>query len=169
MNTQPKILKWSLMLGYDNFCIQTQVVTMPDNQDKCLAEGGQWTEHNYYYEKPLPATEGERQLSGYCDLQFTCRQEYQDATGGYDRNIFVVLVVLGALSVLLASFLKSNMVLSGGLSLAGVLSFIIASMRYWSAADNLVKVIILAIALGILIWIAIRKFNDRIRPENNEI
>ena len=46
------------------------------------------------------------------------------------------------------------------LSFAGVLSFIIASMRYWTSADDLIKVIILGIALAILIFIAFKKFKD---------
>jgi hypothetical protein len=60
----------------------------------------------------------------------------------------------------LGSFLKSNILIGIALSLAGVLSFIIASMRYWTSADDLIKVIILAISLAILIWVAMKKFKS---------
>ena len=73
----------------------------------------------------------------------------------------MVLVVLGALAVLVGNFFKGNAVISNGLALGGVLSFIIASMRYWSAANDAIRVVILAIALGILFFIAMKKFRDR--------
>ncbi len=185
MNTQSSILKWSLIIGiiivlnlffnytislvyerpvYEDFCPQTQVVTIPDNQNECVAKGGQWTD-NAYYSKTMPAVPpaGLEESRGYCDLQFTCRQDYETKTKTYDRNVFTILVALGALTLLAGNFFKGNDVISNGLALAGVLSFIIASMRYWSSADNLVRVIILAIALGLLFWIAMKKFNDRIQ------
>ena len=75
----------------------------------------------------------------------------------------MILVVLGALSVLAGNMLVANPVISSGLSLAGVLSFLIASVRYWSSANDVIRVIILGIALGLLFWIAVKKFNDRIQ------
>ena len=179
--TQPKVLRWSVIVGiiivlnlffnytlslvysspeWDAFCPQEQVVEIPNEKDSCVARGGQWTDNQYY--KPAPADRSE-EMRGYCDLQFTCRQEYEDKRGDYERNVFVVLVALGALSVLSGNFFKSNYVISSSLALGGVLSFVIASMRYWSSAGELIRVIILAIALGILFWVAWKKFNDRIQ------
>ena len=161
MNTSNRIGKWSVILGimivlnlffnyalslaykspeYNNFCPVEQVVTVPDNQGECVAKGGQWTE-NAYYGKPVPA--GVIEPRGYCDLQFTCRQEFETANKTYQRNVFA-----------------RNEVISSGLSLAGVLSFLIASIRYWSSANDLIRVIILAIALGLLFWVAMKKFKN---------
>lgn len=178
MNTSNRIGKWSVIFGivivlnlffnyalslaykspeYESFCPVSQVMTNPDNQNACVDQGGQWT-NNTYYGNPVPI--GVKEPTGYCDLQYTCRTEYETANQTYQRNVFVVLVVLGALSVLAGNMLVANPVISSGLSLAGVLSFLIASMRYWSSANDLIRVVILAIALGILFWIAIKKFNN---------
>lgn len=178
MHTQSRVLRWSLIIGivillnlffnyalslvyespeYEAYCPQPQVVTMPDNLNACVSAGGQWTD-NAYYGKPMPVAVNEPR--GYCDLQYTCRQDYEGARNSYDRNVFIILVVLGALSVFGGNYLRGNAVISNGFALAGVLSFIIASMRYWSAADDLIRVIILAIALGILFWVAMKKFRD---------
>ena len=178
MKTQSKILKWSLIIGivivlnlffnytlsliykqpvYEAFCPNTsQIVTIPDTQKVCVDKGGQWT--NNYYGKPVQI--GETQPAGYCDLQFTCRNNFETEQKVYDRNVFITLVLLGAICVAVGNFFKGNMLISTALSLAGVLSFIIASMRYWSSADNLIKVIILGIALAILVWVAMKKFKD---------
>jgi len=84
-------------------------------------------------------------------------QKYETAQSNYDRNIFIALILLGVLSLIGASLLE-NEVLSLAFSWSGVLSLFIASVRYWSDANNLLKVIILAIALAGLIWTAIKKF-----------
>lgn len=179
MNTQTRIGKWSVIIGivivlnmffnyalslaykspkYENYCPETQVVTIPDNQSACTDQGGQWTNNTNYAPKPLPG--GALEPTGYCDLQYTCRQDYQSAYDNYSRNVFVILVVLGAVVVAIGNLLVMNSVISSGLSLAGVLSFVIASMRYWGAASDLVRVVILAIALALLFWVAIKKFKN---------
>lgn len=180
MNTSNNIGRWSIILGimivlnlffnyalslvykspeYIDFCPNEQVVNVPDNQNKCVAKGGQWTD-NAYYGKPVPAGEIVPAPRGYCDLQYTCRQNFEAAHKSYNRNVFIVLVVLGALSVAVGNVFAGNVVISSGLSLAGVLSFLIASVRYWSSANNLIRVFILAVALGLLFWVAIKKFRN---------
>ncbi len=174
MNTQSKVLRWSLIIGivivlnlffnytlslvykqpdFNTYCPNTAQVIQANTQESCVSKGGQWNENTAYAPQKI-------ETNGYCDLQFTCRNEFESANKNYERNVFVTLVILGALCVLLGNYLKGNFLLGQALSIAGVFSFIIASMRYWSNADNLLKVIILAIALIILIWIAIKKFKN---------
>ncbi len=176
MNTQSKVLRWSLIIGivivlnmffnyalsliykqpeFNVYCPNTAQIIEANTKDSCVVKGGQWNENTAYAPQKFDS-------SGYCDLQFTCRQNFDSAQKVYDRNVFITLVILGALCVLLGNYLKSNLVLGQSLSLAGVFSFIIASMRYWSSADNLIKVLILLIALIILIWVAIKKFKNNV-------
>ena len=180
METQSRILKWSLIIGivivlnlffnyalsllykepqFEAFCPQEQVVTIPETQNVCVDKGGQWT-NNVYYGKPIP--ERGIQPEGYCDLQYTCRANFDDVSKTYNRNVFVVLVLLGAISVLVGNFFKGNEVVSHSLALGGVLSFVIASVRYWSAANDLIRVVILGIALALLVWIAVKKFKNKV-------
>ena len=199
METQSKVLKWSLIIGivlvinlffnyalslvyqsptYEAFCPTEQVNKAVDNQKACVEQGGQWTENIYNEVDMAPTTQPIREVLtpvGSCNLQFTCQNNYQAAQRVYDRNVFITLVLLGALCVAAGTFMKGNAVIGIALSMAGVLSFVVASMRYWGSADNLIKVIILAIALCILIWVAVKKFkniqqvstntnNERIQP-----
>ncbi len=174
MNNTSKVLKWSLIIGmvivinlffnyalsliykqpdFVKFCPNTSQVVEANTKDSCVAKGGQWNENNMYAPQKTEA-------NGYYDLQFTCRQDYDASQKNYDRNVFVTLVVLGALCVAGGNFFKGNMVIGQSLSLAGVLSFVVASMRYWSSANDGIKVLILGIALVILIWVAVKKFRD---------
>ncbi len=184
METQSKVLKWSLIIGivivlnlffnyglslvykqpdYNAYFVQEQVIEPIIVKEKCLEVGGQWNEGDARYSgpnnyaKPVPSMP----QKGYCDPNFTKQQELNAAQKVYDRNVFITLVLLGALCVVLGNFLKGNMVIGYALSLGGVLSFIVASMRYWNSADKLIRVIILAIALAVLIWVAMKKFKDQ--------
>jgi len=174
MQNTSKVLKWSLIVGmvivinlffnyalslvykqpdFVKFCPNTSQVVEANTKDSCVAKGGQWNENTAYAPQKIDST-------GYCDLQFTCRQDYDSAQKTYDRNVFVTLVILGALCVAGGNFFSGNMVIGQSLSLAGVLSFIVASMRYWTSANDAIKVAILAIALIILIWVALKKFKN---------
>ncbi len=181
-NKKQGILKWSLILSiiivinlffnvalslvynspqYDEFCPTERVNKVVENEQKCLDEGGSWTE----YEKPRPADvalEENRQITGYCDQQFECRQNYDVARENYERNVFVTLIALGVITLVVSLILKSNIVVSTALSLAAVLNFVVASIRYWGSAHEITKLIILAIALIALITIAYKKFSDKI-------
>jgi hypothetical protein len=83
---------------------------------------------------------------------------YEKARNVYEKEVFITLTILGVISLILGGFIGIS-TLSIAFSWGGVLSLFIASVRYWSQADNLVRVVILALALGILIWLAVKKFN----------
>ncbi len=188
------ILKWSLIIGivivlnlfynytlslvfsspeYNNFCPQKQLNIAPDSQEKCIADGGAWTQYPSNANPKLiengsvtvPNTNN--QQVGYCDQTYLCSQKYDEASKKYDRNVFVVLVVLGVITFVASLFLVKLDLLSIALSIGAVLDFVIASIRYWARADDLIKVLILGVALAVLIWVAVKKFN--IKSENETI
>lgn len=171
-HNKSNVLKWSLIIGivivlnlffnyalsvvysapeYDAFCKQEQVIEPISTRAACLAIGGQWNENS------------SPELKNYfCDPTFTCRQDFEATSKIYDRNVFVTLVVLGVATLALSFFFTGNLVIAYGLSLGGVLSFVIASMRYWGSADDFIKLIILALALAALIYLAAKKFSNRV-------
>ena len=182
METKPKVLKWALIIGivivlnlffnysislfykepdYNNYFAQSQVVKPITTKEECLAVGGQWNENGAVYNNTVPASATTPEMKSYCDPNFTKQQEFNQAEKVYNRNIFIILVILGVVSFLLGTFIPNEIIILS-FSWGGVLSFIIASIRYWSDADNWVKVLILAVALGALIWLAIKKFGKQV-------
>lgn len=137
---------------YDNFIKPTQVVENITTKEKCLQVGGQWSENAY------PAEKGQTKIDGYCNADYTNQLNYQKARDSYEKKVFITLIIFGVLLLVLAGFIAIQ-ILSIAFAWGGVLSLIIASIRYWSSADTLFKVIILAIALILLIWLAVKKFN----------
>lgn len=138
--------------SYDQYIKTPQVVQNISTKEKCVAIGGGWSENVYPNEK------GKTEISGYCDPNYTNQKNYEQARKVYEKKVFITLLSLGILSLILGGFLSLT-ILSISFAWGGVLSLIIASMRYWSLADSISKVIILAIALGLLIWLAVKKFN----------
>ncbi len=173
------ILKWALVAGivivlnlfinfsiqlvyetpeWEAFCVQKQVNVMPDTEQACVAVGGQWNADNYYgpETKPLPMPE----KRGYCDVNFTCQKEYQTALELYNRNVFIILVAAGVIALIVSFFVAGTPAVSLGLSLGGVLSLIVGTVRYWSNMDNYLQVIILGLALIALIWLGVKKIKE---------
>ncbi len=145
--------------AYEDFIKPTQVVEPITTKDDCLKVGGQWTDPDTRYENiPTPGMKSAPAV-GYCDPNYTKQMEFNTATKNYSRTVFIILVILGVISLGLSA-LFTNAILSPAFSWGGVLSLIIASMRYWSDADNFVKVLILGVALGALIWLAVKKFQN---------
>ncbi len=176
-------LKWSLIIGivivlnlfftyalslvytvpsFDDFCGNAQAAIV-DTQQSCLKVGGQWTQTATPQAMVSPGTVPSRapDVNGYCNPTFTCQKNFDAVNKIYDRNVFVVLVVLGIVSIVFGIFLKIPDAVTIGLSLGGVLALIIASVRYWSEAESILKVIILAVALIALIWVGIKKFSEQ--------
>lgn len=181
METKPKFLKWSLIISivvvlnlflnysislfykepdYNVYFLQPQVVEPITNKEDCLKVGGQWNQNNIATKGVYSTPAGPQEVANYCDPNFTKQKEFNQAQKVYQRNIFILLIVLGVISLVLGAFIV-NEIITLGLSWGGLLSLIIASMRYWSVADNLIKVLILAVALGALIWLAVKKFGNK--------
>jgi len=178
------ILKWALIIGiivvlnlffhfatrlvykqprWGNFCQTKQVNIAPQKKEECVEAGGSWNEG--VAEKPEISPTGEvfsrpASVSKYCDVNYTCQQKFETANNLYRRNVFVILVVLGLLSVIAGFVFSASEVISLGLSYGGVLSFIIASIQYWSGMDDYLRVIILGLALAVLIWLGYKKFRE---------
>ena len=142
---------------YDQFIKSTQVVEVIKDKQTCLDVGGQWN-GGEEVTNPKDPNRPVAMYVPYCDPNYTNQINYNDARKVYDRNVFITLVVLGVLSLIVAGFIGVAL-LTISFAWGGVLSFIIASIRYWSVADNLVKVIILGIALATLIYLAVKKFS----------
>lgn len=174
---KPAILKWAIAVAvvivvnlffhyviatfytepkFESFCPnQNQVI---NDAVMCVNNGGQWTNNQLSPKQVTEAVKNGDPL-GWCDVNFTCNKNYTEAHGVYNRNVFIILIVLSLAVLALGVFLPIE-VLSLGFSWSGVLSLIIASAQYWSDANNWMRLVILALALAMLIWLAVKKFKD---------
>ncbi len=174
---QGGVLKWALIIAivivtnlffnyaislvyvepsYDKYCPADVYNRAYDSKSQCLENGGMWSEQVVPVDTKISSAK-KTEITGYCNSTYTCQKKYDDASKIYNRNIFIILVSLGVLVILAGAFVSVSL-LSIAFSWSGVLSLIIASMRYWGSADSIVRVIILGAALSALIWLAVKKF-----------
>ncbi len=169
-------LKWPLIIGigiilniffayaikvsypgkeYSDFCPEKTEIKLIDNSEECLSGGGQWEEYL-----------GEKGIDGYCNQEFKCQTDYTNFSANYEKNVFIILVVLGAIFLGISFLSGINSVLATAFSFGGILTFIVASLRYWHLAPDWLNLFILTIILGILIWLGAKKFQDKKEMEN---
>lgn len=174
------IIKWTLIIGiaivvnlfitylvdviyhtpeFTSFCPERQVNRAIESEAACLEVGGQWNE-NVDMKGAVPQAVTVPIAPGYCDVNYTCSKQFEDKMKVYNRNVFVVFVVAGILLLIGSAYLAGSEAVSLGLSFGGVLALIIGSVRYWSDMNDILRVIILGIALAGLIYVAWKKFKD---------
>jgi hypothetical protein len=163
--------------NYLVFCAVDEMEKPITDKASCTDRGGKWTPYTgvetnsgqTVYTHPI-SKEGnvptkaelydqtvDQKIVGYCDPYFTCGKEYNDASKVYNRNVFVTLAIFGVLLIIGSFFVVMSPAVSIGLSFGGVLSLIVASLRYWSDMNDYVRVTILGVALIVLIGFALKK------------
>lgn len=140
------------MPNWENYCKPELNSVSYENKKTCEDAGGMWSE-NMGYPKEVGAT-------GYCNAQYTCQKEYGDASSVYNRNVFVVLTALGAVTIILALFAALPSSVSSGLLYGGLLSLIIGTVRFWSDMDDYIRFVVTGVVLILLITIGVKKMKD---------
>lgn len=161
---------------YEDFCTQREfkeVIT----QEKCGAENGKWVSYEREVPKPVMAenqflcskisgvgknmtlnceTIEQIKQSGYCDLDFYCREDFDKTREKYNRNVFIVATGIGIIILIVGFALKMASV-SAGLMGGGVLTILYGIIRYWTDLPDYGRFIILGIILAILIWLGYKR------------
>lgn len=145
---------------HEDFCPDEIRSKQLNTQIECEDEGGLWTENrskDFIIEARQPIPVPINVAEGWCDAYYSCNKEYRDVLDFYERNVFVILIILGTLSIIAGFFTVKFEAVSVGLSFGGVLSLIIGTMRYWSAMDDYLRFGVLGAALVALIWLGVKK------------
>jgi len=108
------------------------------NKTSCFIE-----QQNYYEEQSIN--------------QQRCYEAFQPIENNYKRNVFIILSILGVLSIIIGILVKNLHSLSFGLMLGGLISIVYGIIRYWAQMNEYLRFIILGILLAILIWISYKK------------
>ncbi len=86
-----------------------------------------------------------------------CYDDFQPVDNLYKRNVFVILTILGVLTIIVGLSLKNLHALSFGLMLGGLIIIVVGIIRYWANMNEYLRFIILGILLAILIWFGYKK------------
>jgi len=135
---------------YDDYCGKYNGKDY-QTKEKCLEEGGFWQEAQN------PANEGKaRPVQGFCNIYEKCGKEFESRRNAYNKNVFIILSILGLLSLGLGLAIKVS-VISLGFMYGGFISFFIGTVRFWSVMDDYLRFAISGFTLAIIVWLGYKK------------
>ncbi|MBT4935506.1 hypothetical protein HOL21_03120 [Candidatus Woesearchaeota archaeon] len=133
---------------YNDFCDEKPVFI--NTFEQCTEAGGQWDE----YVGPKPVDE----RSGWCNVQFECEAGFNQANEVYNKNVFIITLIVGILAVILGGVVLKLESVSSGIMSGGALTLIYGTIRYWGDMAKYLRFAVLGVVLAILIWIGYKKF-----------
>lgn len=140
------------MPRWDEYCPQSLYSQAHVDKVSCETAGGAWSENQSGKIAGEPA--------GWCDPNFTCQKNHNQQLSVYNRNVFVVLTALGALTLVASLFANLPNAVSSGLLYGGVLSMIIGTVRFWSEMQDYLRFAVTGVVLIVLVAIGIKKMKD---------
>ncbi len=120
---------------YEDYCNYSDIPTMYDKTN-------------------LNNSELQEQAQAQQEEYERCSKLYDDANKNYSKNMFIITLIFSILVITLCTvFIEINSI-SGGLMLGSLMFILYGTGRYWNYMDDLMRFIILGIALGVLIYVA---------------
>ncbi|MFH0808678.1 MAG: hypothetical protein V1888_03645 [archaeon] len=136
---------------YEDYCDDMNYQKNIQTEAGCNDAGGLWTD----YEKDALNMD----IKGYCDVNYFCGKDYEEARKPYERNVFFANLGLGIVLFVVAFFLGLEAV-SSGLMGGAVMLIIYGSIRYWGELSDVWRTMMLGFALAVLIYLGYKKLAD---------
>jgi len=136
---------------FNDFCPGTKTAEFIDTPERCAEIGGYWAVDNY----PRQAVNGEeKDIPGYCDRDYYCRQDYEDAMEENNKNRFFVSIPLGIAIIVVGNVVFALETVGVALMAGGAGTFVWGAGGYWSYASDIWRFLISLFGLVVLIWFA---------------
>jgi hypothetical protein len=107
--------------GYSNYCGEFKTQEIIDTQTRCQEVGGQWNPEGKTYPSRAEMPEAPEAIDGYCDRDFECRQELEEAEKSYNQIRYYIFAILGLTLLLTGIFSIIHTVQYTGLATGGIL------------------------------------------------
>ncbi|MEK6945318.1 MAG: hypothetical protein AABW63_00830 [Nanoarchaeota archaeon] len=137
---------------YNSFCKDRPYYQEINTSVQCEAAQGKW--NPAYGNAPVEAVPIKGSSQGYCDLNYYCQKDWDDAMRLRSRNVFFIALPLGILLIAGGAFFFGLESVGAGLMGGGVGTLIYGSGAYWPFTENWVRFLLSLIGLVILIWFA---------------
>lgn len=131
---------------YNDFCEEYKTPQISETQFQCESAGGKWNS----YDAPVKP-EG---ITGYCEADYTCRQEYEKSSEIYRRNVFIIALPLGIIIIAVGALVFHLDAVGAGLMAGGVGTIIYGIGGYWRYTENWLRFVLSLIGLVALIWLS---------------
>ncbi|MFH1608158.1 MAG: hypothetical protein ABIA78_03415 [archaeon] len=139
---------------YEDFCGEFKTVQVIEDEAQCLDAGGKWNPQDIRcVTTPCP--------QGFCDKDFSCREDYDFARESYYKTLFLITLPLGIALIVVGALVFGLEAVGAGLMGGGVATIIWGVGGYWQYSENLLKFILsllgLIIIIGVSYWFSRRE------------
>ena len=135
---------------YSDFCAEFKTAEIIDTQERCEDIEGKWTETGQGV--PKRVIDG-AELSGFCDRDYTCRMDLEEAREKYSKNVFLIALPLGIAVLALGAFVFGLEVVGAGLMGEGIGIIFYGTWGFFWQTSDLIRFIISLIGLVLLIYL----------------
>lgn len=132
---------------YDDFCEFDRKPAPINYSDKeeCELIEGKWEDFG--------------RNEGWCNIDFYCSQEYNEARQENQKYSFILFLIIAIITIVVSLvYIKTGTVAIGFLG-GGMLLLIYSIMSYWQNFPDIIRTILLGVALVILVFIAYKRFS----------
>jgi hypothetical protein len=136
-------------LDYNDYCNNSKQGVLYDSEQACVIAGGKWNSVQPY--ETVPSS---KPVTGYCDTEFYCRQDYEDAMKKHFRQVFYVALPLGIAILIAGAIFFGLESVGAGLMGGGIVTLIYGAGGYWQYAENWLKFLLSLAGLVIVIYFA---------------
>lgn len=131
---------------YYDFC-EERTGSIIEDPIECEAAEGQWN----VYDGPKSS-----EVGGWCDSDFTCSAEYEDAREKYSRNLFLITLPIGIAIIIAGAVVFGLEAVGAGLMGGGVGVILYGVGEYWRYSGDLLKFLLSLVGLIVVIWFSYR-------------
>ena len=135
---------------YKDFCGEFKTAEIIDNPERCEEVGGMWNEYGILRPVPIDG----KSVTGFCDRDYTCRMEFDEANEKHSKKVFYTALPIGIIVIAIGAFIFGLEAVGAGLMGGGVGIILYGVGAFWRFADDWLKFVLSLIGLIAVIWFA---------------
>jgi hypothetical protein len=136
---------------YSDFCGDKETGPV-ETDDECISVGGKWT--SFESEGGAPRQVVKEGAGGWCDINFQCREDYEEARENYAKILFLITLPLGIALIIIGILVFGLEVVGAGLAGGGIGIMLWGIGEYWRYGSDLLKFALSLIGLVVVIFLA---------------
>jgi len=140
---------------YNDYCGEFKTQEVIDTQERCEELDGKWNPEGVSY--PRAVAEDKSPIEGYCDRNFQCTQDWEDARDDYNQKRYYVLALIGFALLLVGLFYKETLVQITGLASGGILVAEGIVTNFQNKTITFVSLLLILIVFGVLAYRIVNK------------
>jgi hypothetical protein len=141
---------------YNDYCGEFKTQEVIDSQESCEAIGGKWNPEGKSYSNDRLVDEP-AMINGYCDRDFECREELEEAEDDYDQIRYYVFALVGFTLLLVGLFSKEILIQITGLASGGILVFEGIVTNFDNKIVTFISLLLIFIVFGVLAYRIVNK------------